>query len=97
MTSMMGSALPLWGGVILIAAGVYQFTPLKLACLNKCRSPLAFLMSEWREGRLGTFVMGLRHGGDFPLRFWALVGLAFRLLVMELPSFALLSSLLLLL
>src|SRR5260370_31504580 len=76
MTSMMGSALPLWGGVILIAAGVYQFTPLKLACLNKCRSPLAFLMSEGREGRLGTFVMGLRHGGECRLScvgpMWAL-------------------------
>src|SRR5262245_54960222 len=63
MTSMMESALPLWGGGLLIAAGLYQFTPLKLACLNKCRSPLAFLMSEWREGRLGAFAMGLRHGG----------------------------------
>ena len=42
----MGRALPLWAGGLLIAAGVYQFTPLKLACLNKCRRPLAFLMSE---------------------------------------------------
>jgi predicted metal-binding membrane protein len=74
-TSMMGSALPLWGGGLLIAAGLYQFTPLKLACLNKCRSPLAFLMSEWREGRLGAFVMGLRHGGYCVLCCWALMAL----------------------
>jgi predicted metal-binding membrane protein len=83
MTSMMGSALPLWGGVTLIAAGLYQFTPLKLACLNKCRSPLAFLMSEWREGWLGAFVMGLRHGGYCLLCCWALMALLFVLGVMN--------------
>src|SRR5258708_37389351 len=75
---MMGRALPLWGGGLLIAAGVYQFTPLKLACLNKCRNPLAFLMSEWREGRPGTFVMGLRHGGAcLPCRLSPLAGALF--------------------
>jgi predicted metal-binding membrane protein len=92
MTSMMGRALPLWGGGLLIAAGVYQFTPLKLACLNKCRSPLAFLMSEWREGRLGTFVMGLRHGGYCLLCCWALMALLFVLGVMNLAWIALLAA-----
>jgi len=92
MTSMMGSALPLWGGGLLIAAGLYQFTPLKLACLNKCRSPLAFLMSEWREGRLGAFVMGLRHGGYCLLCCWALMALLFVLGVMNLAWIALLAA-----
>lgn len=49
-------------GVVLIGAGIYQWTPLKQACLRRCRSPLDFLMTEWREGRRGAFVMGLRHG-----------------------------------
>ena len=92
MGSMMGSALPVWGGGILITAGLYQLTPLKLACLNKCRSPLAFLMSEWREGRLGAFVMGLRHGGYCLLCCWALMALLFVLGVMNLAWIALLAA-----
>lgn len=92
MTSLTGRALPLWGGGLLIVAGLYQFTPLKLACLNKCRSPLAFLMSEWREGRLGAFVMGLRHGGYCLLCCWALMALLFVLGVMNLAWIALLAA-----
>src|SRR5207237_7378076 len=42
--------------------GVFQFTPLKEACLSTCRSPLAFLMREWRPGVRGAWVMGLKHG-----------------------------------
>ena len=49
-------------GSILIAAGIYQLTPLKEACLNRCRSPFGFFMEHWREGRVGAFVMGLHHG-----------------------------------
>ena len=49
-------------GAILIGAGIYQLTPLKEACLNRCRSPLGFFMEHWREGRFGAFVMGLHHG-----------------------------------
>ena len=45
-----------------MTAGVFQWTPLKRACLAACRSPLSFLMSGWREGRGGAFMMGLRHG-----------------------------------
>src|SRR5262249_2420394 len=96
MTSMMGSALPIWGGAILIAAGLYQFTPLKLACLNKCRSPLAFLMSEWREGTRGAFVMGLRHGGYCLLCCWALMALLFLLGIINLTWIALLAAFVLL-
>ncbi|MFC3282727.1 DUF2182 domain-containing protein [Litchfieldella rifensis] len=49
-------------GVVLIGAGIYQWTPLKDACLRHCRSPLDFVLTHWREGRWGAFMMGLRHG-----------------------------------
>lgn len=49
-------------GIVLIAAGLYQWTPLKQSCLRRCRSPLDFIMTEWREGDTGALVMGLRHG-----------------------------------
>lgn len=49
-------------GFVLIAAGLYQWTPLKQACLRQCRSPLDFLMTNWREGAWGAMVMGARHG-----------------------------------
>jgi predicted metal-binding membrane protein len=49
-------------GGVLIAAGIYQWTPLKQACLRHCRSPLAFLLHHWRPGGWGALVNGLRHG-----------------------------------
>ena len=51
----------LTGGVI-VAAAVYQLTPLKQACLMKCRSPMMFLAERWRHGRAGGLELGLRHG-----------------------------------
>lgn len=53
---------PFVGGILLIFAGVYQWTPLKHACLAHCRSPLGFIMNHWRDGGRGGFLMGLRHG-----------------------------------
>jgi predicted metal-binding membrane protein len=58
----MVSASPWFGGALLIAAGLYQGLPVKEACLSHCRSPLGFLSSEWREGKLGALIMGARHG-----------------------------------
>lgn len=49
-------------GAILVAAGLYQWTPLKQACLRRCRSPLDFVMTQWRSGNRGALSMGLRHG-----------------------------------
>jgi predicted metal-binding membrane protein len=49
-------------GGFLIAAGLYQLTPLKTACLNHCRGPAAFLVAHWRTGLLGAFRMGIAHG-----------------------------------
>jgi len=84
MTSTMGSTLPMAGGVLLLVAGIYQWTPLKHACLSRCRSPLAFLMTEWRTGRTGAFVMGLRHGLFCLGCCWALMALLFVLGAMNL-------------
>lgn len=49
-------------GGLLVMAGVYQLTPLKQVCLSRCRSPISFMLSYWREGRWGAVNMGLRHG-----------------------------------
>jgi predicted metal-binding membrane protein len=51
------------GGILLIAAGIYQLTPLKEVCLSKCQSPMSFLMTSWRDGKVGAIQMGLLHGG----------------------------------
>ena len=56
------SVTPLLGGILLILAGIYQFTPLKYVCLSKCRTPVSFLATEWRDGTKGALSMGLRHG-----------------------------------
>jgi len=53
---------PLLGGALLVAAGVYQLTPLKAVCLARCRNPLGFLVTGWRDGVGGALRMGLRHG-----------------------------------
>lgn len=62
---------------ILLAAGVYQWLPLKSACLSKCRSPLAFFMANWRDGKSGAFWLGLRHGGYCVGCCWALMAVMF--------------------
>jgi predicted metal-binding membrane protein len=58
---------------VLIAAGVYQFTPLKSACLRRCRSPVDFLVTHWRAGRLGALRIGLEHGAYCVGCCWALM------------------------
>jgi predicted metal-binding membrane protein len=48
--------------LLLLIAGIYQFSPLKRRCLSRCRTPMAFLVADWRSGTRGAFAMGLRHG-----------------------------------
>jgi predicted metal-binding membrane protein len=84
LSSAMKTTSPQLNGVLLIAAGVFQWTPLKRACLDGCRSPLTFLMSEWREGARGAFVMGLRHGTYCVGCCWILMALLFVAGVMNL-------------
>jgi predicted metal-binding membrane protein len=71
-------------GAILIAAGVYQLTPFKRACLTHCRSPLGFLMSHWRDGKAGALRMGIEHGTYCLGCCWALMGVLFVVGVMNL-------------
>jgi len=88
-------AAPMVGGLLLLGAGFYQFTPLKQACLARCQSPLGFILSEWREGRGGAFLMGLRHGGYCVGCCWALMALLFVAGVMNLIWVAALAALVL--
>ncbi len=80
----MTTASPIAGGVLLVAAGLFQWTPLKSICLTRCRSPLSFVMTEWREGAPGAFIMGVRHGLYCVGCCWVLMGLLFVAGVMNL-------------
>ena len=62
MNPMMASINGIFSAIVLIAAGIYQLTPYKNACLEKCRSPLSLVMANWRDGNYGAFRMGLGHG-----------------------------------
>jgi predicted metal-binding membrane protein len=73
----MSAASPMLAGAVLIAAGMFQWTPLKRACLSACRSPLSFLMSRWHEGRVGSLRMGMEHGLYCLGCCWALMALLF--------------------
>jgi predicted metal-binding membrane protein len=74
---MMASTSPALGSGLLICAGLYQLTPLKHACLSNCRSPLLFIMTEWRIGVHGAFMMGMRHGLYCTGCCWLLMALLF--------------------
>jgi predicted metal-binding membrane protein len=65
------------GGAILISAGAFQFTSLKYACLQHCRSPFAFFMASWRPGCTGALSMGFRHGLYCVGCCWALMAVMF--------------------
>ena len=84
LSSIMVSTTPVLGGILLLVAGIYQLTPLKHACLSKCRSPLLFVLNEWREGRWGAFLMGLKHGSYCTGCCWHLMALLFVAGVMNL-------------
>jgi predicted metal-binding membrane protein len=77
---------------LLIVAGLYQLTPLKLACLRACQSPLGFLVSRWRGGASGAFRLGLRHGAYCVGCCWALMLLLFAGGVMNLAVIAALTA-----
>jgi len=79
-------------GGILVAAGAYQLTPVKGACLTRCRSPLGFLMTNWRDGAIGALQMGLRHGAYCLGCCWLLMCLLFVVGVMNLVWVAALAA-----
>jgi predicted metal-binding membrane protein len=72
------------GGVLLLSAGVYQLSPLKNVCLTKCRSPLSFILTSWRDGHMGAIRMGLTHGVYCLGCCWLLFAILFPLGVMNL-------------
>jgi predicted metal-binding membrane protein len=80
------------GGTLLVAAA-YEVTPLKDVCLDKCRSPLGFLLGAWRDGRAGALQMGARHGAWCVGCCWALMASLFALGVMSIPWMAFVAGL----
>ena len=75
---------PVFGGVVFVAAGIYQFTPVKQACLRHCRSPLSFILNSWRDGSTGAVQMGASHGSYCLGCCWVLMSLLFAVGVMNL-------------
>jgi predicted metal-binding membrane protein len=74
---------PWAGGAVLVAAGLFQLTPAKHACLSHCRVPLGYFATEWREGRWGGLVMGLRHGVSCIGCCWLLMAVLFAVGIMN--------------
>lgn len=81
------------GGGILVAAGLYQLSPIKSACLTKCRTPFQFVLSSWRDGYGGAFRMGLEHGAYCLGCCWLLFVILFPLGVMNVAAMALVTLL----
>jgi predicted metal-binding membrane protein len=80
-------------GVTLLAAAVYELTPLKDVCLSRCRSPLGFLLGSWRPGPSGALRMGARHGAWCVACCWALMLSLFALGVMSVAWMAFVAGL----
>jgi predicted metal-binding membrane protein len=81
------------GGGVLVLAGLYQLTPLKRSCLSKCRTPLQFILSSWRDGYAGAFRMGLEHGAYCLGCCWLLFVILFPLGLMNVAVMALVTAL----
>ncbi len=95
LTESMASASEVLTGILLIAAGLYQWTPTKRACLAHCRSPILFLARRWRPGGWGALGMGLEHGAYCLGCCWALMGILFAVGIMNLVWVAAISVLVL--
>ncbi|MCI0431006.1 MAG: DUF2182 domain-containing protein [Rhodospirillales bacterium] len=75
LTMGMAAASSVLGGLVLVAAGLWQLTPIKHACLIRCQNPLHFLAHHWRRGRFAPLRMGLGHGLHCLGCCWVLMGL----------------------
>ncbi len=75
---------PWAGAVVLAIAGAFQFSPAKNACLAQCRAPVGYFMTEWRDGRRGAVLMGLRHGLFCIGCCWSLMAVLFAAGIMNL-------------
>jgi predicted metal-binding membrane protein len=87
-----GATSPLLGGAFLLAAGAFQFTRLRDACMSQCRSPVGFLLTQWRPGPWGALIMGVRHGAYCVGCCWVLMSLSLVLGVMNLVWMAVLTA-----
>lgn len=74
---------PWAGGVVLLAAGLFQLSPAKHACLSQCRTPLGYFLTEWRDGHAGAVSMGLRHGVFCIGCCWLLMAVLFAVGIMN--------------
>jgi predicted metal-binding membrane protein len=75
--------VPRMGAVIFLIAGIYQFAPLKRACLTHCRTPIGYFLTRWINGPIGALRMGLHHGLFCVGCCWALMATAFAVGVMN--------------
>lgn len=91
LTPMMVSSSIGLTAILLLLAGLFQFTRLKETCLRHCRTPMGYLLTEWQNGTLGAWRMGLKHGFICLCCCWALMGLLFVTGVMDLIWVAALS------
>lgn len=80
-------------GGMLVAAAVYELTPVKDVCLGKCRSPLGFLLGSWRDGRIGALKMGAKNGAWCVGCCWALMAALFALGIMSIVWMAVVAGL----
>lgn len=96
LSPMMRSQSGLFNGMVLVIAGLYQWSPWKKACLAHCRGPAAFVMHHWRSGSSGALHMGVTHGAYCIGCCWALMALLFVGGVMDLLVIAGLAVLVLL-
>jgi predicted metal-binding membrane protein/nitrogen-specific signal transduction histidine kinase len=76
------------GGAMLVAAGIYQLTTLKHVCLSKCRTPITFITTSWRDGAAGALRMGLLHGAHCFGCCWFLFVILFPLGIMNIGAMA---------
>jgi predicted metal-binding membrane protein len=79
---------PTAGALVLVAAGVYQWTPAKHVCLDNCRAPLAFVLTHWRRGAWGAFRMGVTDARYCTGCYWLLLALVLPAGVLNLPVIA---------
>jgi predicted metal-binding membrane protein len=84
LSPMLSTTSPILDGSLFLLAALYQFTSLKQTCLRHCRSPFAFVLNHWRDGRAGALRMGLEHGAWCLGCCWVLMAVLFVVGVMNL-------------
>jgi predicted metal-binding membrane protein len=95
LSPVMATTNTILAALLLLVAGLFQWTPYKYACLHRCRSPLSFLLNSWRPGSWGALQMGVEHGAYCLGCCWALMALLFVAGVMNLLWIAILAVLVL--